>query len=215
MRPPWIGLLTAVGGTALLAVGFGVAGDHIAAWAQPAPQLRSVPAVTLEQEGIRLTAGTQPPYCAAEKVAVVRSWIGAGRAGCAISRGEAEGAALQGVNGTVSEAVLARVSGHSTGDIGHDRLAWVIVVHSTMLVLPAVACEPPVSSGPACAVRRLGPVSNHAVVVVDASTGAVLATLPVLGPGGLASTSGKGEGAVIIAPLQYQTGVRLSSSSFR
>src|SRR5215510_9166564 len=33
--------------------------------------------------------------------------------------------------------------------------------------------------------------------------------------GSMASTSGKGEGAVIIAPLEYQTCVRLSSSSFR
>lgn len=84
----------------------------------------------------------------------------------------------------MSESVLARVSGDGASDIGPDQLAWVIVVHSTMIVLPAVACEPPVASSPVCAVRRLGPVSNRAVVVVDASTGAVLATLPVLGPGG-------------------------------
>jgi hypothetical protein len=174
-------LLTALGGTAVLAIGFGLAGDRIAASTQAAPQLRSVPAGMLELEGIRLTAGTQPPYCAAEQVPIVRGWIGAGRAGCAISRGEAEGAALQGVGGTVSETVLARVSGDGAGDIGYDRLAWVTVVHSTMLVLPAAVCEPPVASGPACAVRRLGPVSNQAVVVVDASTGAVLATLPVIG----------------------------------
>lgn len=187
LRPRWRVLLTALGGTALLAVGFGLAGDHIAASAQSAPQLRSIPAGMLEKDGIRLTAGTQPPYCAAEQVGVVRGWIGAGRAGCAISRGEAEGAALQGLSGTVPEAVLARVSGDGAGDIGQDRLAWVMVVHSTMLVLPAAACEPPLASGPACAVRRLGPVSNHAVVVVDASTGAVLATLPILGPGATAA----------------------------
>src|SRR5215831_3117065 len=33
--------------------------------------------------------------------------------------------------------------------------------------------------------------------------------------GSMASTSGKGEGAVIIAPLEYQTCVRMSSSPFR
>lgn len=187
LRPRWRVWLTALGGTALLAAGFGLAGDHIAASAQSAPQLRSIPAGMLEKDGIRLTAGTQPPYCAAEQVGVVRGWIGAGRAGCAISRGEAEGAALQGLSGTVPEAVLARVSGDGAGDIGQDRLAWVMVVHSTMLVLPAAACEPPLASGPACAVRRLGPVSNHAVVVVDASTGAVLATLPMLGTGATAA----------------------------
>ncbi len=166
----------------LLAVGFGAAAGHFTSSARSAPRLRSVPAAVLEQQGVTLKAGTQPPYCTAEQIGVVRGWTGA--AGCAISREEAEAAALQGGSGKVSEAVLARVSGTGeAGDIGQDELAWVMVVHSPVLVLPAIACDPPVASGPACAVRSLGPVSNDAVVVVDASTGEVLATVPVLGQG--------------------------------
>jgi D-alanyl-D-alanine carboxypeptidase len=65
--------------------------------------------------------------------------------------------------------------------VGSRRLAWVVVVRSTLLVLPTVACAPPVAMGPACAARKLGPVSNQAVVVVDAASGQVLATLPVAG----------------------------------
>jgi D-alanyl-D-alanine carboxypeptidase len=46
-------------------------------------------------------------------------------------------------------------------------------------MLPATGCAPPRPNGPACAARGLGRVSTEAVVVVDGSSGQVLATVPV------------------------------------
>jgi hypothetical protein len=173
----------ALGATAVLAVGFGLAVSHTTASAPPAPQLRGVPPGTLSQMGISLAAADQPAYCGAQRLAVAHGWLDTGQGGCAIDRSEAIDSALRGEPGTVAEAVLARVSvtGAGPSDVGGNRLAWVVVVHSSLLVLPTVACAPPVANGPACAARRLGPVSNQAVLVVDAASGQVLATLPVGG----------------------------------
>jgi hypothetical protein len=91
----------------------------------------------------------------------------------------ASAAALPGGQGTADEAVLAQVTGTTGGIVGQNRLAWVVVVHSKYLMLPSTGCAPPRPNGPACAARGLGRVSTEAVVVVDGSSGQVLATVPV------------------------------------
>jgi len=61
---------------------------------------------------------------------------------------------------TVDEAVLAQVTTTASGAIGQNRLAWVVVVHSKYLMLPASGCAPPRPNGPACAARRTGDERN-------------------------------------------------------
>jgi hypothetical protein len=177
----WTAFLVALGASAVLAVGVGVATSLLVAGAQEPPRLRTVPARTLPQAGISLAAASQPPYCDVERTAAQRGWTSAGVAGCAIGRTRAEAALLPVFQGHVTEAVLARVTGPATSDIGRDRLVWMVVVQSSLLVLPTNACGPPVASGPACAAGRMGPVSSQAVVFVDATSGQVLTTVPVPG----------------------------------
>jgi len=175
----WRLFLVAVVATLLIAVGVGVGVSRLDATAPPAPRLHTVPADTLSRAGIVLGGASQPPYCGVEDRAVERGWLAARSAECAVGRDRAAAAALPGGRGAVLEAVLARVSGD--GVVGHGRLAWVMVVRSDLLLVPANACAPPSATGPACAVARLGPVSNQAVVIVDGATGQVLRWVPVPG----------------------------------
>jgi hypothetical protein len=177
----WTAFLVALGASAVLAFGVGVATSLLVAGAQEPPRLRTVPARTLPQAGISVAAASQPPYCDVERTAAQRGWTSAGMAGCAIGRAQAQTALLPVFQGHVTEAVLARVTGPATSDIGRDRLVWLVVVQSSLLVLPTNACGPPVASGPACAAGRMGPVSSQAVVFVDATSGQVLTTVPVPG----------------------------------
>jgi hypothetical protein len=116
-----------------------------------------------------------------ERTLIQRGWVPSSFAGCPISEQAASASAvtLPEGQGTVAEVVLAEVSGTEGGTIGQNRLAWVVVVHSRFLMLPATGCAPPRPSGPACAANGLGRVSSEAVVVVDGFSGHVLATVPV------------------------------------
>jgi len=175
----WAPFLVALGASAALALAVGVATTRLVARAEVAPHLRTVPPGTLSAAGISVAAASQPPYCDVERSAAQRGWTSAGAAGCAIGQPDAEAALLPVFQGHVTEAVLARVTGPATSDIGHDRLVWMLVVRSSLLVLPTNACGPPRASGPACAAGRMGPVSSQAVVLVDATNGQVLTTVPV------------------------------------
>ncbi|TMC03281.1 MAG: hypothetical protein E6J41_28025 [Chloroflexi bacterium] len=175
----WTPFLVALGLSAALAIGAGVATSRLVAGAQEPPRLRTVPAQTLSRAGITVAAASQPPYCEIERGAAERGWTSSGVAGCAVSRMQAQSALLPVFQGHVTESVLARVSGPATSNIGSGRLVWMVVVSSSLLVLPTNACGPPVASGPACAAGRLGPVSTQAVVFVDATNGQVLTTVPV------------------------------------
>jgi hypothetical protein len=180
----WAPFVVALGATAALAVGVGVGTTRLVAGAEGAPRLRTVPARTLSSAGISAAAPRQPPYCDVERGAAQRGWTSSGTAGCAISQADAEAALLPVFQGRVTEAVLARVTGPATTDVGSDRLVWMLVVKSSLLVLPTDACGPPRASGPACAAGpgRMGPVSTQAVVLVDAANGQVLTTVPVPAP---------------------------------
>jgi hypothetical protein len=175
----WASFAVALGASAALAVGVGVATTRLVAGAEEAPRLRTVPARTLAAAGITVAAPSQPPYCDVERDAAQRGWTPSGTAGCAISQTDAEAALLPVFQGHVIEAVLARVSGPAATDVGADRLVWMLVVRSNLLVLPTDACGPPRASGPACAAGRMGPVSTQAVVLVDATNGQVLTTVAV------------------------------------
>ena len=179
MSRRWAPFVVALGASAALAVGVGVGTTRFVAGAEEAPRLRTVPARTLSAAGISVAAPSQPPYCEVERGAAQHGWTSSGTAGCAISRTDAEAALLPVFQGHVTEGVLARVSGPASTEIGSERLVWMLVVKSSLLVLPTDACGPPRASGPACAAGRMGPVSTQAVVLVDATSGQVLTTVPV------------------------------------
>ena len=123
----------------------------------------------------------QPPYCDSERLIAGRRLLPQAAAGCPVSAQAARSTAAELLvgGGSVREAVLARVSQAGPGAVGRDRLAWVVVLHSDFLLVPATRCAPPRASGPACAVSGLGAVSNEEVVVVDGDSGQILATVPI------------------------------------
>jgi hypothetical protein len=189
--------LVTLGASAVLAVGVGVATTRLVAGAQQAPRLRTVPPETLPAAGISVAAANQPPYCDLERDAARRGWTSSGEAGCAISQSDAESALLPIFQGQVTEALLARATGPANSDVGSDQLVWMLVVRSSLLVLPTNACGPPRASGPACAAGpgRMGPISSRAVVLVDATDGQVLTTVPVPVPASATPTPGIPRGA--------------------
>ena len=175
----WTVFLVALAGSALLAAGFGIGIGRVVGAARQPPHLRTVPAASLARAGVTLGAADQPPYCDAERTVAARHWISTGVAGCAITGDEARAALLPSFQSGVTETVLARVSGPGATGIGQGRLVWVVVVRSSLLVLPASACGPPRASGPACAAPRMGQASPQAIVLVDGSSGQVLRTVSV------------------------------------
>ena len=130
----WRLLLTAMAGTAMLAVGFGIAADRLVISAPPTPHLRSISDANLfASYGVKLSGTTQPPYCGLEQAVARSGWLKPGAAGCAISREAAESAAVRGSGGPVVESLLARISAPSSADI-RNRLAWLVVVRGTPAV---------------------------------------------------------------------------------
>jgi hypothetical protein len=176
----WGAFLAALAATAVLAVGFAVWVDHVSAGAEPSPVLHTVAAGELTRAGVTLAAPGQPPYCGVDLEVAGQRLASAGPAGCAVSEQAARSSLLPAFQGAVTEAVLARVSGPSA--IGQDRLVWLLVVRSSLLVLPTSRCAAPRANGPACMSLALGQISTEAVVFVDGTTGQVLTTLPVAGP---------------------------------
>jgi hypothetical protein len=152
--PRWLVFVVALAGSALLALAAGAGAARLAAPAPPAPRLATVPSGALARAGITVAGAGQPPYCDLERRAA------RGMAGCAISRADAEAALLPAFQGNVKEAALARVSGPPASGLGQDRMVWLVVVRSYLLV-------------------RADQASPDVVVFVDAGTGQVITTLPV------------------------------------
>jgi hypothetical protein len=179
VRSSWRPFLGALGATVVLAVGFGLVVGRASA-SEPPPALRTVSAGALAAAGITLAAETQPPYCGATRYATAQGWFdSAGRAGCAIGRAQAIDSAQRAEPGTAVEAVLARVSASGGGPsaVGTSRVAWVVVVRASPFFLPAAGCGPPTSVSASCASGNRHHVSDHVVVVVDATSGLALAAL--------------------------------------
>jgi|SRR5579859_4829527 len=169
----WLPFAVATLATVLLAGGFGLAADFFATpRAQPAPQLKTVPAASLSRIGITLAAPAQPLYSGVTGAVVDRGWLPAGAAGCAISRSAAESAARQGGSGLVVEAVLAQVtSAQIITTSVHDLLAWVVVTQQTR----SANCVQGVGGFQFCAGAARTGLTWTQIVIVDGHRGGVVA----------------------------------------
>jgi hypothetical protein len=167
----WLPFAVATLATVLLAGGFGLAIDRLAApHAQPAPQLKTVTPAALNRLGITITAPSQPLYCGVAGAIVSHGWLRSGTGGCAISQRDAEASARQGGNARVVESVLALVSSSRVSALGHDLLAWVVVTQQTTA---RSSCAQGASL--VCVTNgNRGAFSWTQLVVVDAHTGGIV-----------------------------------------
>jgi hypothetical protein len=128
----WLPFAAAVLATALLASGVGVAANRLATpRSQPVPQLKTVSPAALTRLGLSLAAAPQPAYCGVAAAAVSQGWLRPGSAGCPISRDAAESTARRPGSGRVVESVLGLVSSNRIASVGHDHLAWLVVVQQS------------------------------------------------------------------------------------
>jgi hypothetical protein len=174
VRPRWIVFLSALAGSAVLAVTFALAVDALTR-AGPAPVLTSVPLASLTRAGYSVAAAPVPPYCGLQAVAADRQWLPAASGGCPISRADAEAAAAPEPGPRALEAVLARVSSSRSTAIGRDRLIWLVAVRRNAMILPLVVCGGPAVLTP-CPPRVVG--ASTVVVFVDAISAQPLEVLP-------------------------------------
>jgi hypothetical protein len=188
-KHPWRLFLAALAGTALVAAGFALTVDGVLAGGQPAPQLRSVPPVTLARTGLTLGPATQPPYCGVAQQAARNGWVRDGFGGCAISQDAAERAAAPG-SSQVVESLLARVTTSDRQPALHDRLAWLVAVRGGPVLMPAILCSRravvagtaatgSVPTGPAgpCGPPMPAPTRFLRVMVLDGTTGQILTSV--------------------------------------
>jgi hypothetical protein len=178
MRQRWVVFAAALAGSALIATGFGVVVDATTKVSASPPHLRSVSDAALARAGYRLAAPAVPPHCWIAPQAVLGERLPRGLAGCPISRQAAITDATRGSDSRALDAVLARAS--AAGD-GFDRLAWLVVVRSSIVMTPAIACT---GSSSAVSVRCTVPIGGTTLQLLDAYSGRVLRFL-VMGPSGL------------------------------
>jgi hypothetical protein len=177
MRQRWVVFVAALVGSALVAAGFAVAVNAAARVSASRPHLRTVSDAALAQAGYTLIAPAVPPHCRIGQ-AVGRGWLPQGVAGCPISRQAAIADATRGSDSRSPDAVLARVS---TAGGGVDQLAWLVVVQSSIVMTPAIACG---GGSSAVSVRCPVPIGGTTLQLLDAYSGRMLRFL-VLGPSGL------------------------------
>ncbi|TMC10702.1 MAG: hypothetical protein E6J41_07680 [Chloroflexi bacterium] len=182
MRRRIIAFAAAVVGSALIATGFGVAVDAATRVGASRPHLRTVPDAALARAGYSLAPPGVPPHCWIAQQAV-GDRLPRGLAGCPISRQAAIADATRGSDSRALDAVLARASG--VGD-GFDRVAWLVVVRSSIVMTPAIACT---GSSSAVSVRCTVPIGGTTLQLLDAYSGRVLRFL-VMGPSGLLRSPG-------------------------
>ena len=147
------------------------------------PHLRTVSDAALAQAGYRLAVPAVPPHCGIARQAVGRGWLPQGVAGCPISRQAAIADATRGSDSRALDAVLARVS---TAGGGVHQLVWLVVVQSSIVMTPAVACT---GSSSARSVRCPVPIGGTTLQLLDAYSGRMLRFL-VIGPSGLLGSPG-------------------------
>ncbi|HEY4025518.1 MAG TPA: hypothetical protein VGO86_03725 [Candidatus Dormibacteraeota bacterium] len=185
MRQRWVVFIAALTGCVVVAVGFAVAVDRAIASRGQAPRLHTASASTLATAGITLSAPLTPPYCGVEHAAAERGWLPAGAVNCPIVRSAAEAAAARG-GGQVLESVLARVGTTGTAGAGHDRLMWLVVVRSSVVMLPMIVC----ARGPAvdtpCPPSPPTPRVGTTLVMLDAHSGQLVQLLALTANGGVA-----------------------------
>jgi len=192
----WKIFLAALAGSGVLAVGFAAGVDRLVMSSPQTPHLKSISDATLSSRyGVTLAAAAQAPYCGLEQKVAKADWLatflpparpGSGRAGCPISKDQAEAAAVGNSSGRVIESVLARVSSTWNPQI-RNHLAWLVVVRGSyyrsfqglacgVLVYPSIAASP----ARGCSGARW---TADRVAVVDAFSGQPVQTQqPAAGP---------------------------------
>jgi len=175
--------VAALVGSALVAAAFSVAADNAARVSASPPHLRTVSDAALARAGYRLAAPAVPPHCRIAQVAVGRGWLPQGAAGCPISRQAAIADATRGSDSRALDAVLARVTAASGGV---DQLLWLVVVQSSIVMTPAIACAGG-SSG--VSVRCPVPIGGTTLQLLDAYSGRMQRFL-VVGPSGVPGSPG-------------------------
>jgi hypothetical protein len=180
MRQRWVVFVAALVGSMLVAAGFAVAVDAAVRVSAVRPHLRTVSDAALAQAGYRLAAPAIPPHCRIAQQAVGSGWLLEGVAGCPISRQAAIADATRGSDSRVLDTVLARVS---TAGGGVERIVWLVVVQSSIVMTPAIACA---ASSSALSVRCPVPIGGTTLQLLDAYSGRMLRFL-VMGPSGLLS----------------------------
>jgi hypothetical protein len=182
---PWRAFVVALAISLVVAVGFAVVLDRVAAARQPAPHLQSVSQAALAASGLTLSAAALPPYCGAADAATWAGWLHAGSMGCAISREAAVAAAGRFGSMQVVESLLARVTATGRQPVLRDRLAWLVVVRGGMVLLPAIACFQPAPTRAASGCSSPGTMRARVVrvMVLDAHTADIVYTvLPGVSP---------------------------------
>jgi hypothetical protein len=165
------------------------------------PHLRTVSSAVLARAGYTLASASVPPYCGAVQSASVQGWVSGSLGGCPISVQAADAAVFPGGGRTVLETLLARVSAAGGSPVERDRLAWVVVVRYSSLLMPMYLCPVPAIGMP-CPAAAPGFAATD-VIVVDAGTGQQLAVVRVTSNGALAAPSpapGAGTAQVAATP---------------
>jgi hypothetical protein len=183
MRQRWAVLVAAVVGSALLAAGFAIAVDASTGTSASRPHLRTVSDAALAHVGYRLAAPAVPPHCPIAQRAMQRAWLPQGVAGCPITRQAAIADATSGSDSRAVDAVLARVS---TVVGGMDQVVWLVVLQSSIVMTPAIACA---GGTAAVSVRCPVPIGGTTLQLLDAYTGLMLRFLMV-GPSGMLESPG-------------------------
>lgn len=177
MRQRLVVFAAALVGSALVAAGFAVAVDAAARVSASRAHLLTVSDAALARAGYTLEVPAVPPHCGIAQQAVGRGWLPQGVAGCPISRQAAIADATRGSDSRALDAVLARVS---TTQGGSSQLLWLVVVQSSIVMTPAIACA---GSSSAVTVRCPVPIGGTTLQLLDAYSGRMLRFL-VVGPSG-------------------------------
>jgi len=180
----WKIFLAALAGSAVLAVGFALGVERLVMSDPQTPHLKSISDATLTSRyEVTLGAAAQPPYCGLGQMVAKHDWLSvflpqtkqsSGVAGCPISKGQAEAAAVGKGPGRVVESLLARVNSTWNPQV-RDRLAWVVVVRGTIF-RSFRSCGVLVYPMPANCYGSPTGWSSDRVVVVDGFSGQTLQT---------------------------------------
>jgi hypothetical protein len=128
-RRVWLGLVLSA--VLSMVIAAGLEADRAYDFGRQAtPRLKSVPASTLEQLGVRLNPTNPPLYCAPVALAAQYGLPQGSVAGCPVRRSTAVAAASDWVPGTVREAVLAWLALRRDPASSGERLVWAIVIQS-------------------------------------------------------------------------------------
>ncbi len=172
----WLPVVVGLGGTLLLAAGMGAGVQLALAVGQSAPRLHTVSQATLDSLGISLAPASEMPFCGLRGMPMVGRMVEDGPLDCPISSNQAVAAAQGPVSRKVVETLLARVTAPDQPVVGHDRLAWLVVLKGWGQAAPAIHTCVPLAGGASCRLIVVPVATGPILVVVDARTARVVAT---------------------------------------